>query len=71
MRVYITVDIEGIAGVVDFSQGDTAGGADYALGQRLMTLEASAAVEGALEAGATEVVVNDGHAAGHLRRARR
>jgi len=61
VRVYITVDIEGIAGVIDFSQGDPAGGMDFALGQRLMTLEANAAVEGALDAGATEVVVNDGH----------
>ncbi len=61
MRVYITVDIEGIAGVVDFSQGDPTGGMDYALGQKLMTLEANAAVDGALAAGATEVVVNDGH----------
>ena len=61
MRVYITVDFEGIAGVVDFSQGDPTGGADYALGQKLMTLETNAAVEGALEGGATEVVVNDGH----------
>ncbi|CAN5818347.1 M55 family metallopeptidase [soil metagenome] len=61
MRVYITVDIEGIAGVIDFSQGDPEGGADFMLGQRLMTLEANAAIEGAFEAGATEVVVNDGH----------
>lgn len=63
MRVYITVDIEGVAGVVDFSQGDVAGGADYELGRRLMTAEANAAIEGALEAGATEIIVNDGHAA--------
>lgn len=62
MRVYITVDIEGVAGVVDFSQGDVAGGADYALGQHLMTEEANAAIRGAFDAGATEVVVNDGHA---------
>jgi D-amino peptidase len=61
MRVYITVDIEGVAGVVDFSQGNPDGGADYALGRKLMTEEANAAIEGALEAGATEIVVNDGH----------
>ena len=61
MRVYITVDIEGIAGVIDFSQGDPEGGMDYAHGQKLMSLEANAAVEGAFDAGATEVVVNDGH----------
>lgn len=61
MRVYITVDIEGIAGIIDFSQGDPTGGMDFAHGQKLMTLEANAAVEGAFDAGATEVVVNDGH----------
>lgn len=61
MRIYITVDIEGVAGVIDFSQGDPTGGMDYALGQKLMTLEANAAVEAAFDAGATEVVVNDGH----------
>lgn len=61
MRVYITVDIEGVAGVVDFSQGDVDGGVDYALGRKLMTEEANAAIRGAFDAGATEVVVNDGH----------
>jgi D-amino peptidase len=55
----MSVDIEGVAGVVDGLQGDiSAGGAEYALGRRLMTAETNAAIE----AGATEVVVNDSHA---------
>ncbi len=61
MRVYISVDFEGVAGVVDFSQGDTEGGVDWQLGRELMTEETNAAIEGAIEAGATEIVVNDAH----------
>ena len=64
MRVYISVDMEGIAGVVHESQTDPASPAfapEYARFRRLMTAEANAAVEGALAAGATRVVVNDSH----------
>jgi len=64
MRVYISVDMEGIAGVVHESQTDPttpAFAAEYARFRRLMTAEANAAVEGALAAGATRVLVNDSH----------
>src|SRR5439155_9131791 len=64
MRVYLSVDMEGIAGVVHESQTDPATpafAAEYARFRRLMTAEANAAVEGALAAGATKVVVNDSH----------
>ena len=64
MRVYISVDMEGIAGVVHESQTDPttpAFAAKYGRFRRLMTAEANAAVEGALAAGATRVVVNDSH----------
>src|SRR5579875_3512461 len=61
MRVYISVDIEGVAGIVDREQGNMAGGTEYALGRRLMTAETNAAIEGAFAGGATEVVVNDSH----------
>src|SRR2546426_5094855 len=64
MRVYISVDMEGIAGVVDESQTDPAPpafAAEYGRFRRLMTAEANAAVEGALAAGATRVLVNDSH----------
>jgi D-amino peptidase len=64
VRVYISVDMEGIAGVVHESQTDPtnpACAAEYGRFRRLMTAEANAAVEGALAAGATKVVVNDSH----------
>ncbi|HVB08890.1 MAG TPA: M55 family metallopeptidase [Bacillota bacterium] len=61
MRVYISVDIEGVAGIVDREQGNSAGGVVYEHGRRLMTAETNAAIDGAFAAGATEVVVNDSH----------
>ena len=64
MRVYVSVDMEGIAGVVHESQTDPttpAFAAEYARFRRLMTAEANAAIEGALAAGATKVLVNDSH----------
>ena len=62
MKIYISVDIEGVAGVVDRNHGNINAGGEFELGRRLMTLETNAAIEGALEAGATEIVVNDSHA---------
>lgn len=64
MKVYLSVDMEGIAGVVHEAQTDPtdpALAADYARSCRLMTGEANAAVQGALDAGADRVVVNDSH----------
>lgn len=58
LKVYISVDMEGIAGVVSNAQ---AGGADYEWARPLMLAETNAAIAGAFEAGASEVVVNDGH----------
>lgn len=64
MRVYISVDMEGVAGVVHEDQTDPTEprhAGDYNRFRRLMTGEANAAVAGALEAGATSIVVNDSH----------
>ncbi|MGH2405558.1 MAG: M55 family metallopeptidase [bacterium] len=60
MKVYISVDIEGVAGIVDRAQASLPG-IDYERGRRLMTQEAAAAVRGALAGGATEVWVSDSH----------
>ena len=62
MKVFISSDIEGTAGIVDWQQV-RASGADYELGRRLLTAEVNAAVDGAVEAGAGEILVNDGHSA--------
>ncbi len=60
MKVLISVDMEGIAGVVtmDHVMSDQK---EYERFRKLMTAEANAAIEGALAGGATEVVVNDSH----------
>ena len=64
MNVYISIDMEGIAGVSHEDQTDPvnpAHAAEYARFRRLMTYEANAAVAGARQGGATRVVVNDSH----------
>src|SRR5512143_1801552 len=64
MRVYLSIDMEGIAGVVHEDQTnpvDPRCASEYARFRRLMTLEANAAIEGALAGGATRVLVNDSH----------
>ncbi|MBW9088627.1 M55 family metallopeptidase [Rhizobium wenxiniae] len=60
MRVYISADIEGIAGVVASVQGQV-GHAEYEKARVLMTEEVNAVVEGLVEAGVEEIVVNDSH----------
>jgi D-amino peptidase len=63
LKVYISVDMEGIAGVVTGDQL-IPGGFEYERFRRFMTDEAVAAVRGAQAAGATEVVVSDSHGNG-------
>jgi D-amino peptidase len=60
MRVYISTDFEGVAGIVDWDQ-IMVGSYDYELGRRLLLGELNAAIAGAVEGGATEFVVNDSH----------
>ncbi len=60
LKVYISVDMEGITGLVERDQV-TRGDIDYRMGRRLMTQETNAAVQGAIDAGATYVLVNDSH----------
>ena len=60
MKIFISADIEGVAGVVSPSQAQP-GNNEYERARRLMTDEVSAAVAGAFDAGATSVLVNDGH----------
>ena len=60
MRVYISADIEGVAGVVSVEETDPQS-PEYDRARKLMIDEINAAIEGALVAGATDVLVNDGH----------
>jgi D-amino peptidase len=61
-KVYLSTDIEGTAGIVDWTQV-LGPGAEYEVGRRLLLAEVNAAIDGAGEAGATAFLVNDAHAA--------
>lgn len=63
LKVYISVDMEGIAGAVTGDQLGP-GGFEYERFRRFMTREAMAAVQAAREAGATEILVSDSHGNG-------
>ncbi len=58
-KIYISVDMEGIAHVVNAQTGP--GQFDYERGRKLMTAEVNAAIEGCLAAGAGEIIVSDSH----------
>jgi len=60
VTVYVSVDMEGIAGV-NHPHPTNTGHERYPAAVELMIGEANAAVEGALAAGATDVLVNDSH----------
>lgn len=60
LRVFISVDMEGLAGVVSSSDVSTAG-PDYAHFREIMAGETNAAIDGAFRAGATSVLVRDSH----------
>lgn len=60
MQVYISIDMEGVAGIATWNQVQR-GTDDYPASRLLMTWEANAAVVGAFKGGATRVVVNDSH----------
>lgn len=64
MRIYLSIDMEGLAGVahprqVAFGDGDDR--TDYDRSRGLMAAEANAAIEAAFDLGAREVIVNDSH----------
>jgi D-amino peptidase len=60
MKIFISSDMEGTAGVVDWIQC-VAGNPDYGYYRQLLQNEVNASIEGALSAGATEFLVNDSH----------
>ncbi|CAI6080177.1 M55 family metallopeptidase [Cohnella sp. JJ-181] len=63
MKFYVSVDMEGIAGVV-FKEQIYRGEMFYQEARQLLTDEVNAVVEALAQAGATEVVVKDAHASG-------
>jgi D-amino peptidase len=60
MKILIATDMEGITGVTTWDQV-TPGHAEYARFRKQMTEDVNAAIRGAFDAGAEEVIVADGH----------
>ena len=60
LKVFISVDMEGITGVVT-SEECSRTGQDYNYFRKIMTQETNAAINGAAAAGATEIWVRDSH----------
>lgn len=63
MKVHMTADMEGIATLAHDIQADSKG-ADFTRMREIMTGEVQAAIEGAKEAGATDILVCDAHDTG-------
>ena len=66
MKIYIMTDMEGVAGVLNQTDYERPGALYYETARELVTLEVNAAIKGALEAGATEFLVVDGHGHGAI-----
>ena len=60
MKLYLSADMEGTAGIISWSEA-TADHPRYPYFQEQMSREVAAACEGALAAGATEILVKDAH----------
>ena len=60
MKVYISADMEGASGISSFHQVKPSS-KEFEAYRRIWTQNINQLVEGALEAGATEVLVNEGH----------
>ena len=59
-KVYISVDLEGISGINGDDQ-TAAGQPEYGRARKLMAEDANAAIRGAFDGGASDVLVNDSH----------
>jgi D-amino peptidase len=66
VKIYIMTDMEGVAGVVSSTDYCAPTSRYYEVGRELTTRETNAAIEGAIEAGAKDFLVVDGHGHGAI-----
>jgi D-amino peptidase len=66
MRIFLMTDMEGVCGVLDHENWALPESPHYNQGKRLLTLEVNAAIEGFYSAGASSVLVVDGHEGGGI-----
>lgn len=60
LKLFLSTDFEGTSGIVAWEQ-IIEGNSEYEQGRRLLTNEVNAVIQGALNGGASEIVVNDAH----------
>jgi len=63
VKLYLSADMEGTAGVASWTQCDPKNMTEYPYYRHLMSLEVRAAIDGARDAGVKDVLVNDSHSA--------
>src|SRR3546814_17699783 len=63
MKIYISADIEGVDGITNWNEAEK-NHPDYPEFRERMTEEVVAACEGAIAAGATEILIKDAHGSG-------
>jgi D-amino peptidase len=65
LKVLLLYDMEGVSGATDFKHTSFAHQAEYSEGRKSLTDDVNAAIAGLKSAGATEIVVVDGHGSGN------
>lgn len=63
MKIYISADIEGVAGITNWNEAEK-NHADYPEFRERMTEEVVAACDGAIAAGASDILIKDAHGSG-------
>lgn len=64
MKIYVSVDMEGISGVI-LPEQLKKGGLLYEEARKLLTAEVNAVIEGLIEAGVDDIYVKDAHGTGY------
>jgi len=64
MKIYVSTDLEGVAGVINFQDWTMPDTPYYSLAREFLTAEVNACIDGLFEGGATEMLVADGHGPG-------
>jgi D-amino peptidase len=65
LKVLLLYDMEGVSGATDFKHTSFSHPSEYAEGRKSLTADVNAAIAGLKAAGASEIVVVDGHGSGN------
>jgi D-amino peptidase len=65
LKVMVLYDMEGVSGATDYKHTSFVHSDEYAVGRKSLTADVNAAIAGLKSAGATEIIVVDGHGSGN------